>query len=176
MMYLPENQQQWWIDMLRVWELGVDADPEIENRIEFHNPNGKTYIARAFGTETIFGKTVQRGIAARVLEYANQLLVLAYETTDGPDINNDGQPDWYIPVVEDGMPIVKWDPSIAALDVDGRTQPAGRDGCNEVDSSDCTCDANRACLELQKYVQIPYFLRQTMDAYGLSGFRQRGIY
>jgi hypothetical protein len=176
MMYLPENQQQWWIDMLRIWELGVDADPEIENRIEFHNPNGKIYIAKTFGKETIFEKTVQRGVAARVLEYANELLVQAYETTDGPDLDGDGNPDWYIPVMSEGRPLVRWDETLAAIDIDGRTLAGGGEGCNATDNSECTCEANRACVELEKYVQIPFFLRQTMDAYGLSGFRQRGIY
>ena len=59
MMYLPANQEQRWIDMLRIWEFGVDAAPEIENRIEFHYPEGKSYVAKTFGMETIFGKRVQ---------------------------------------------------------------------------------------------------------------------
>jgi hypothetical protein len=178
MMYLPENQQQWWIDQLRIWEFGVDADPAFENRIEFHNPQGKSYVARSFGKETIFGKEVHRGVAARVLEYANELLVQAYETTDGPDVDGDGEPDWYIPVISPvtGRSIVKWDPTLAAVTPEGGISEGGREGCNENDSTDCECEANRACLQLQKYVQVPYFLRQTMDAYGLTGFRQRGIY
>ena len=75
-----------------------------------------------------------------------------------------------------GRSIVKWDPTLAAVTPEGGISEGGREGCNENDSSDCECEANRACLQLQKYVQVPYFLRQTMDAYGLTGFRQRGIY
>jgi hypothetical protein len=178
MMYLPSNQQQKWIDMLRIWEFGVDADPVFENRIEFHNPEGKSYVARSFGKEDIFGKRVHRGIAARVLEYANDLLFRAYETTDGPDVDGDGEPDWYVPVISPvtGRSIVKWDPSLAAVTEGGGISEEGREGCNAADSSDCVCEANRACLELSKYTQVPYFLRQTMDAYGLSGVRRRGIY
>ena len=78
--------------MLAIWERGQHADPGFENRIEFHYPAGRQYIAKTYGTEEIFGKTVQKGIAARMLEYANDLLVRAYEVTDGPDLNDDGTP------------------------------------------------------------------------------------
>ena len=56
-----------------------DADPALDQRIELHEPNGRVWVARTFGTEVIFGETVQRGIAARILEYANGLLAQAYE-------------------------------------------------------------------------------------------------
>ena len=75
MLYLPKNQQQRWIDQVRLWELGVDADPAIENRIELHLPTGKVYVAQTFGKEEVFGRVVQKGIAARVLEYANSCLL-----------------------------------------------------------------------------------------------------
>jgi hypothetical protein len=178
MMYLPENGKQEWIDMMRVWEFGVDADPEFQNRIEFHNPEGKSYVAKAFGKEVIFGREVHRGIAARVLEYANDLLVKAYETTDGPDVDGDGEPDWYVPVIsaQTGRPIVKWDPSLFSITETGGVAEGGRPGCNATDSTDCACEANRACLELKNYTQIPYFLRQTMDAYGFTNTGTRGIW
>ena len=177
MLYLPENQQQWWIDMMRIWELGKDADPEFDNRVEFHNPTGKTYIAKSFGQEYIFGKQVERGIAARVLQYANDLMYKAYSTDPGPDLNGDGDPDWFIPLfnADTGKPLVKWDPSIAAIE-DGYVKQGGREGCNANDNSDCTCASNRACLELQKYVEIPFFLRQTLDAYDLASPHTKGIY
>ena len=78
LMYLPENAQQNWLNQLGVWELGSDTDPAFTNRIELHLPDGKTYIAKTFGKETIMGKTVQKGIAARVLEYANELTSKGY--------------------------------------------------------------------------------------------------
>lgn len=177
LLYLPENEQQRWIDQLRVWERGVDADPAFENRIEFHNPTGKIYVAKTFGKETIFGKRVQRGPAARVLEYANALLEQAYEVTGGPDIDGDGEPDWWLPVLDptDGRPIVKWDPTISAI-VGGAPIARGRDGCNADDNSDCECSANRACITLEQYAEVPFFLRQAMDAYGVAEPQQRGIY
>lgn len=178
MMYLPENQQQWWIDLMRIWELGKDADPGFEDRIEFHNPSGKVYVAKRYGTEEIFGQTVERGIAARVLEHANELLEQAYETTPGPDKDGDGEPDWYIPVIDPatGKANVQYDPSIVAITPDGFISPQGKDGCNATDNSQCTCSANRACMKLQRYVQVPFFLRQTMNDYGLADPDPKGIY
>src|SRR5262249_12811644 len=76
-------------------------------RIEFHNPIGKTYVAKTFGKEEIFGETVQKGVAARVVEWANQLLFKAYKTEPGPDKDGDGNPDWYLPVLDStGQPTV----------------------------------------------------------------------
>jgi len=124
LLYLPENQKQNWINMMRIWELGVDADPGFANRIEFHDPSGKVYVAKTFGKEVIFGKTVQKGIAARVLEYANELLQAAYVVDDGPDLDADGTPDWYIPTMNPstGQPAVKFDPTIAGIE-DGYVKP-----------------------------------------------------
>jgi hypothetical protein len=107
LIYLPENQQQRWAEQLALYEVGQDLDPGFANRIEFHNPIGKTYIAQTFGKEDIFGKTVQKGIAARTLEWANELLKKAYQTTDGPDLDGDGAPDWYLPKLDaSGQPVV----------------------------------------------------------------------
>ena len=177
MLYLLENQKQDWLNMLRVWELGVDANPDIGNRIEFHHPDGKTYIAKTFGTETIFGKTVQKGIAARVLQYANDLLVQAYETTP-VDFDGNGTADWYVAVLNEdtGLPVVKWDSSIAGVNANGGVIPAGTPGCNAGDSSQCTCTANRACMELQDYVSVPFYLREAVSAYGLGLPSTKGVY
>jgi hypothetical protein len=177
MLYLPENQQQEWINQLRMWEIGKDADPEFANRIELHHPNGKKYVAKTFGKEVIFGRQVQMGIAARVLEYANQLLEQAYVVDPGPDTDGDGDPDWFIPVIgDDGQPIVKWDDSIAAIDPEGFVRPGGRAGCNAQSSDDCECSANRACVALERYVELPFFMRQVMDAYQILDVNPRGIY
>ena len=150
----------------------------ITNRIEFHNPEGKSYVARAFGKETIFGKEVHRGISARVLEYANDLLFRAYETTDGPDVDGDGNPDWYVPVIssETGRAVVKWDPSLASITEGGGVSEEGRPGCNAQDSTDCVCEANRACIKLRDYTQVPYFLRLATSTYFGLSTRPRGIY
>jgi hypothetical protein len=168
MLYLPENQMQSWINMLRIWELGRDADPGFENRIEFHDPMGKVYVAKTFGKEVIFGKTVQRGIAARVLEYANELMSKGYLTTGGPDLDNDGTPDWYIPTMDPltGEPVVKYDPGIQSSGV----------VCTATDFSGCTCAANRFCSELSMYSEVPFFMRQALDAYDLVEPSPKGLY
>ncbi|MBM4395684.1 MAG: hypothetical protein FJ087_08335 [Deltaproteobacteria bacterium] len=179
LLYLPENQKQRWINQMRVWELGEDADPGFENRIEFHDPYGKVHVAKTFGKETIFGRTVQKGVAARVLEYANQLVEAAFvTTTDGvPDLDGDKKPDWAIPVLnpETGEPMVRFDPTVSAIQ-NGYVYPNGIDGCNKDDSSACTCAANRACVELEDYASLPFFLRQAMHAYGLADPAPKGLY
>jgi hypothetical protein len=166
LLYLLSNQQQDWVDMMRLWELGLDADPEFGNRIELHLPSGKHYVAKTYGTETLFGKEVQRGIAARVLEYANSLLVDAYEVNEGPDLDGNGAPDWYIPVLgPDGQPVVKFD---------RRLQPSPT--CNPDENSGCSCAANLACGALQDYAQLPWYLQQTVRQLGVGRPSTRGLF
>lgn len=177
LLYLPENDQQNWVDQLRIWELGKDADPGFDNRIELHAPSGKVYVARTYGRETIFGRTVQKGIAARVLEYANSLVAQAYETEDGPDLDGDGEADWYEPVFspDTGEPVVLWDPGLAGTDGEWE-YPDGMEGCDTYDNYLCTCSSNRACITLQQYLTVPFFLRQTMDEYGMLDPEPDGIW
>lgn len=102
--YLPENQKTNWLNQMDVFQLGTDSDPGITNRIELHDPTGKVYIARTYGKETIFGKSVQMGIAARVLEYANDLLNAAYVTDS---VTQNGT-TWYVPKLDaNGSPTLK---------------------------------------------------------------------
>jgi len=106
LVYLPENQKQVWLDMMAIWDLGADSDPAFANRIEFHHPSGDIYVARGYGSEEICFescKTVQRGIGARILEYANELLLQAYQTTP---VTQNGV-TWYVPDIDaaTGTPI-----------------------------------------------------------------------
>lgn len=154
LLYLPMNEKTQWMDMMRIWQLGFEADPGIENRIEFHHPDGRIFVARTYGKEEIFGKVVQRGIAARVLEYANELLLSGYETADGPDVDGDGEPDWYLPV----------------YGIDGRAvviNPGnGESGCGR----------NRACAALGDYASVPAFMAQTYATFGFSQPSERGVF
>jgi hypothetical protein len=168
LLFLPENAKQHWINQLRVWEIGLDTDPEIPSnaRIEFHDPEGRKYVARTFGKEILFGKEVQKGIAARVLEYANELLEKAYETTP-VDIDGDGVAEWYKPVYDSyGMPKVKYDPGTIYFNEagGGDTSLAPAD-CSATDNSGCTCEANRFCVELRGYSELPFYLREVMGTY-----------
>jgi hypothetical protein len=178
MLYLFENEETDWLELMRVWEMGRDADPGFAQRIELHHPNGAVYIARHYGTEEIFGRTVQRGIGGRVLEYANSLLARAYETTDGPDVDGNGTPDWYLPVYSatTGLPIVRWDSTVAIIDDAGLIQTGGVPGCNASSSENCTCTSNRACVELQHYMSLPSYLREAVSAYHLGAPDARGVF
>ena len=71
LMYLPENAQQTWLNQMNIWEIGADSDPGFTNRVQLRLPDGKTFVARSFGKEMIFGKSVQKGIGARMLTTAN---------------------------------------------------------------------------------------------------------
>jgi len=120
------------------------------------------------------GRTVQKGIAARVLQYANELLYEAYEVEEGPDLDDDGEADWYYPVfnAETGEPIVRYDPFIEGEHIYPEEWPQ----CDDYDNTGCTCTDNRACVRLKHYVEVPFFLRQTLDAYGLWDFQPDGIW
>jgi hypothetical protein len=154
MVYLPENRRQNWVDMMRLWQLGFNSDPGFANRIEYHDPTGRVWVAKTFGKETLThvkpAKTVQKGIAARVLEWANTLMVNAYDTTAGPDLDGDNQPDWYKPVIKNGKPVVKYDPT-----KNNGSQP---NNCNFSDNSGCKCEDNYFCEELARYNSIPAYL------------------
>ncbi|AUX34844.1 hypothetical protein SOCE836_070230 [Sorangium cellulosum] len=187
LLYLPENQKQRWLDMMHIWETGADTDPGFPNRIELHHPSGKVFVAKAYGTETVFGKVVQKGIGARVLEYANELLAKAYVTEPGPDLDGDGKADWHKVKLspESGQPIVRWDPTVAAIAPDGEVLRDGVPGCeadSDADDDDfsdfyrCTCSSNRACVALEAYVSVPVFIRQALAAFKLGDPTMRGLH
>lgn len=175
--YLPENEKRTWLDQMMIWQRVDDVDPVWQNRIEFHDPNGQVYLAKTAGTEVIFGKTVQRSIAARMIEYANQLLNTAYVTTA---VTGSGA-TWYVPEIDatTGRPLIKYDPSFKGINDDGTFGSNARPGCEPLDPADqtknepgevyydCTCETNRACSALQKYVETIYFMRQAINAYNL---------
>lgn len=82
LLYLPENWRMNWVDQLRIYSVGSDNLPDLpgENSYHWKDPEGGTlYIARRYGSEDIFGKTVEKGIAARMLAWANKLTEAAYE-------------------------------------------------------------------------------------------------
>ena len=147
--YLPENAKQLWLDMIGIWEVGADSDPGFLNRIEFHHPSGDIYVARTYGTEEICFeqcKTVQRGIGARILEYANELLQQSYQTTEVIQ----GDTTWYVPV----------------LDVNG--QPIVNGGG--------TCEARPSCVAMNDYVSVPNFIRTALRDFRMADVTMKGIY
>ena len=81
MLNLPESWKLNWVDMMRIWVVGVDTLPGFpeSETVAWRDPqSGQLYVAHSYGTEEIDGKTVQRGIAARVLEWMNVLTAKAY--------------------------------------------------------------------------------------------------
>ncbi len=80
--YQPASEMLDWVDLLRVYRLGTDTDPAYlpGQRIEWVDPeSGLRYIAKRFGDETIFGKVCDKGIAAKMIHWANELTQEVYE-------------------------------------------------------------------------------------------------
>lgn len=76
---------------LRIYVDGFQSQLNIpeDQQIRFYNPDsGFTYIARTYGKEEIDGRMVDAGIASRMLERANLMLMQAYEVEE----DDDGQP------------------------------------------------------------------------------------
>ncbi|MDX2052721.1 MAG: hypothetical protein SFV15_10045 [Polyangiaceae bacterium] len=87
------NKMRIWIDGY-LGEFNIPADQQIR----FTNPeSGLTYIARKYGPDEIDGKVVDKGVASRMLDRANQLLLLTYQVKrDGqgaPILDQFGQPE-----------------------------------------------------------------------------------
>jgi hypothetical protein len=81
MLNLPESWKLNWVDMMRIWQIGSDSAPGFPDAetVAWRDPlSGELFVAHSYGTEVIDGKTVQRGIGARVLEWMNTLTAKAY--------------------------------------------------------------------------------------------------
>ena len=102
----------------------------------------------------------------------------AYEVEDGPDLDGDGQPDWWVPTLneETGQPMVKYDPNLTHFANADQVWTNGPEGCNVDDSSECACTDNLACMALQDYIAVPAYLREAIAAYGLGGPGVKGIW
>ncbi len=97
---------------LRIWALGTTeqvAIPEAQ-QARFYDPtSGYTYVARRYGSETIDGKSVDKGIASRMVAHANALITGAYEVQHDangkPVLDSFGTPT--VVLDADGAPVVK---------------------------------------------------------------------
>lgn len=105
---------------LRLWLEGHDSAIEVPEaqRVRFYDPaSGYTYVARRYGTEVVDGKTIDKGIASRMLEHANALVVASYEVLkdgDGvPILDAAGMPQLVLD--ENGLPIVLDDGRVGEL-------------------------------------------------------------
>jgi hypothetical protein len=107
-MYFPSNWSQAWVHDALIVKTEAQAPWSAAETFAFYNPaSGIRYRAHAIGTEDVFGKVRQRGVGARMLEWANQLTSVAWVV----ELDVDGEPL----LAEDGTPIL-------VLDVDGTPQ------------------------------------------------------
>jgi hypothetical protein len=96
--YLPTNWSSSWLHDARIAALPSETPdwPADETYVFRHPPSGMTYRAHSAGTDQVLGQTRQKGTGARMLEWANQLLALAYlvETDGSGQVveNADGSP------------------------------------------------------------------------------------
>jgi hypothetical protein len=195
--HIPANEKAYWLDQMRVFRLGPDADPLFEQRVEWQDPaSGQVYYARSYGMECLFGnsasqaacvgsggKWVQKGIAARVLEYANFLTGKGYQldaTFTSPvygagfDEHGRAMVMWHA----DGSPIIVPDPAILDISANGE---------NLVPVEPCDTNVNATCTpltvyknhfayELVGYKSVPDYLQEVLIEYGLNEPMELGIY
>jgi hypothetical protein len=144
--YMPDSQVMDAVDMMRIWKVGEDIDPAIADRyVAWIDPeNDIHYYARRLGDEAIFGRTYDKGIAAKMLQWANHLTSLAYE------VDATQNPDGTYNVVRDadGHPIVSDDGLTASSNTPRR------------------CSDNRYCTQLRNYRGLIDFVRDLAHQVG----------
>ena len=228
--YIPADQKANWIDMLRIYRIGQNADPAFDGRIEWQDPvSGQLYYAKTYGKECLFGPStatdkascevidpaqpmappighwVQKGIAARVLEYANELTSQAYATTPTfaatGGFNNKGR--FIFATMTDGTPVIRGDlsmltimsggangPATVTCDLDAPvdcdstvSDPANPQYCwvvTKLHAAGCTAPLqqwdNHAAVHLNKYKSVPDYLWEVVIKYGLGTPDQLGVY
>jgi hypothetical protein len=184
--HIKANEKTTYTDMMRIYPLGVNAKPEFEQRIEWQDPtSGQLYYAKTFGQECLYGdaknacqggKLVQKGIAARMLEYANELTSKGYKLDEANHPPTAGRPAGFNPYGRamilrhpDGHPIVRADPAIKNLSPSGDSLIPIPD-CDQ--NIDPTCvqvlvNQNHYAHELRSYKTLPDYLYQAGLVYGL---------
>ena len=160
--FLPQSQKNDWLDMLRIFKLGCDVNPSFEpaDMVEWKDPQtGFRYFARRFGDEQMMGRTYDKGIGAKMLQWANTLTSLAYEPAD-PAAPFDPQTGRFIYKTDlNGQPIVVANPAIPPDD------PAH-----------VRCDENRICVQLRNYRGLIDFSRDTAIQVGFSDPWLNGVF
>jgi hypothetical protein len=153
------------VNKMRIYVDGIDGNlskltiPD-EQQVRFYNPNtGFTYIARKFGPQEIDGKTVDRGIGSRMLQYANILQAAAYEVeTEDGKVN--------------GTPIFDQygQPKLVLRDADGTLSPTGTPGYKPRPKGDGT-----AILPRPSNAQVPTVVRHDRYVGLMDATRQIGL-
>jgi hypothetical protein len=190
--YIKANEKSQWLDQFRIFRGGANPDPELGDQVEWEDPvSGSVYHAASYGQECFYGtgdnctggELVEKGIAARVLEYANELTAKGYvldeknyPASDGSD-GSPAHPAGYKPFGHavvlhqpDGSPVVRMDPAVRHVTSTGSLVP--NQDCNLNEDASCTPLAttdNHYAYELQSYKSVPDFLWLAADTYGLLG-------
>ena len=155
MLNLPESWKLNWVDMMRIWLIGVDASPGFPDSgsVAWRDPqSGQLYLAHSYGTEVIDGKTVQRGIAARVLEWMNTLTAQAY-AIDETVVNPTGE-----------LNVLRY--------TDNSACPPGVNYCVGQPIQIST----PFTLRVTNYKSVIDYLHMTADRFGFFGPNWRGVY
>ncbi|MFO0666556.1 MAG: hypothetical protein U0174_21555 [Polyangiaceae bacterium] len=115
MLYQPIDSDMSLIQRTRLWVTGGQEQvivPETEKVTFFDPVDGMEWNSRTFGTETLFGKVVDKGIGARMIQHANELLVAAYDVDTVPVVGSTlGQ---VVPKYINGRPVKGVTPITAA--------------------------------------------------------------
>ena len=189
MAFVTANQRSEWVDMIDLY--GSVGTRTLLSASSWQDPtSGETYYARSYGKECLFGdaadgcaggKLVEKGIAARVLEYANVPTSRGYKldeaTFPATDKTQSGFNAYGRAMVlhhPDGHAIVKVDPAVGVATPDWGIKPSV--DCDQNMTPGCTqltADQNHWAWQLLAYKSVPDFLGQTALAYGIvpdSGF------
>jgi hypothetical protein len=162
--FLPASQRNDWLDMLRLFKLGTDANPSFNpaEMVEWKDPqSGFRYLAKRFGDEQILGKTYDKGIAAKMVQWANRLSARAYRPQD-PAVPFDPQTGRFLYATDgSGQPVVLPDP-------DPNISPA--------DPNNVKCEENRFCLQLRNYRGLLDYSHDTAVRVGFPDPWLNGIY
>jgi hypothetical protein len=198
--HLSETWNSSWIDMMKIYRLGPEVTPAFENRIEWQDPiSGDVYYARTYGKECLFGtgdsctggKIVQKGIAARVLEWANFLTGKGFmldptKVLDGQACDGGGAggpyPAGYTkfgrPCVKrqpSGDPIVTPDPAITTI-MGSQLKACDQNDPLTPNCTPLTVNDNHWAYVLRSYKSVPDYLWESLVAFGWGDPHELGLY
>jgi hypothetical protein len=160
---LPASQKNDWLDMLQIFKLGGDVNPSFDasEMVEWKDPQtGYHYFAKRFGDEQMMGKSYDKGIGSKMLQWANFLTSQAYEAAD-PLVPFDPQTGRYVyKTAANGQPVVKPDPT----------------GVMPDDVANIRCDENSSCVKLRNYRGLVDFSRDIGKRVGFDVPCLNGVY
>jgi hypothetical protein len=143
-------------------QLGSDLNPEYlpSEVVEWKDPQtGRRYLAKRYGDEKLFGKTYDKGIGSKMIQWVNALTSQAYVPND-PDAPFDPVTGKFIYKVDaNNQPIVATDPQIAPDD------PAN-----------VQCVENHACQAVRAYRGLLDYMRDTAARLGFPEPGLNGVY